>query len=213
MGYINTTANSAADASSRNGTRIYLILLCHFMTHNQKLRCSPETFRLSFNGIQGVPQKLSFWHTHPFDFNYRFPKSGYDLTLGKLWNHYLTSRKPRGIPQTRLLNLLLEGKMSKKVGSRTGWLLQLSSNFFGTPCPTVCLFLVWKKSTLIIFFSHKSNSTITNVYPFVCPSAKSLNILKSSFFIIHHSSFILHPSSSFITLHHSSFILSSFRDF
>ena len=25
--------------------RIYPILLCHFMTQNQKLRCSPETFR------------------------------------------------------------------------------------------------------------------------------------------------------------------------
>ena len=32
---MNTTANSAADASSRNGIRIYLILLCHFITQNQ----------------------------------------------------------------------------------------------------------------------------------------------------------------------------------
>ena len=29
----------------------YLILSCHFITWNQKLRCSPETFRLSFYGI------------------------------------------------------------------------------------------------------------------------------------------------------------------
>ena len=36
----------------------YLILLCHFITQNQKLRCSPETFRLSFYGIQGVPKKI-----------------------------------------------------------------------------------------------------------------------------------------------------------
>ena len=42
-----TTLKSATAASSRNGTRIYLILLCHFMTQNQMLRCSPETFRLS----------------------------------------------------------------------------------------------------------------------------------------------------------------------
>ena len=40
-----------------NSTSI-LILLCHFMTQNQKLRCSPETFRLSFYGIQGVPKKF-----------------------------------------------------------------------------------------------------------------------------------------------------------
>ena len=53
-----TTVISAAKDSSRNGTRIYLILLCHFITQNQKLRCSPETFRLSFYGIQGVPKKF-----------------------------------------------------------------------------------------------------------------------------------------------------------
>ena len=53
-----TTLKSAiAAASSRNGTRIYPFLLCHFMTQNQKLRCSPETVRLSFYDIQGVPQK------------------------------------------------------------------------------------------------------------------------------------------------------------
>ena len=53
-----TTLKSAIAASSRNGTRIYPILLCHFMTQNQKLQCSPETFRLSFYGIQGVPKKI-----------------------------------------------------------------------------------------------------------------------------------------------------------
>ena len=37
-----------------DGTRIYLILSCHFITQNQMLRCSPETFRLSFYGILGV---------------------------------------------------------------------------------------------------------------------------------------------------------------
>ena len=34
-------------------------LLCHFITWNQKLRCSTETFRLSFYGIQGVPKNFS----------------------------------------------------------------------------------------------------------------------------------------------------------
>ena len=53
-----TTLKSAIAASSRNVTRIYPILLCHFMTQNQKLQCSPETFRLSFYGIQGVPKKI-----------------------------------------------------------------------------------------------------------------------------------------------------------
>ena len=38
-----TTLKSAAAASSRNGTRIYLILLCHFMTQNQMLRCKDAT--------------------------------------------------------------------------------------------------------------------------------------------------------------------------
>ena len=94
-------------------------------------------YLMSFSGEKS-PQKSSYkakhwnsWsqeHTRPpriqeenFGFNSRFPKSGYDLTLWKLWNHYLTSRKPRGRPQTWLLNPFLEGKMSKKVGSRTGW--------------------------------------------------------------------------------------------
>ena len=53
-----TVPKSAAEESSRNGTRVYLILLCHFMTQNQKLQCSPETFRLSSYGIQGVPKKI-----------------------------------------------------------------------------------------------------------------------------------------------------------
>jgi len=53
-----TTLKSVSAASSRNGTRIYPILLCHFMTENQKLRFIPETFRLSFYGIQGVPKKI-----------------------------------------------------------------------------------------------------------------------------------------------------------
>ena len=53
-----TTLKSAIAASSRNGTRTYSILLCHFMTQNWKLRCSPKTFRLSFYGIQGVPKKI-----------------------------------------------------------------------------------------------------------------------------------------------------------
>ena len=52
-----TVPKSAAEESSRNGTRVYLILLHHFMTQNQKLRYSPKTFRLSFYGIQGVPKK------------------------------------------------------------------------------------------------------------------------------------------------------------
>ena len=49
---------SAAAALSRNGTRINPNLLCHFMTHNQKLRCSPETSRLRVYGIQGIPKKI-----------------------------------------------------------------------------------------------------------------------------------------------------------
>ena len=49
--------SAAQDLWRRNITSI-LILLCHFMTQNQKLRCSPETFRLSFYGIQGVPKKI-----------------------------------------------------------------------------------------------------------------------------------------------------------
>ena len=53
------TLKSAVAALGRNGTRIYPILFCHFMTQNQKLWCSPETFRLSFYGIQGVPKKIS----------------------------------------------------------------------------------------------------------------------------------------------------------
>ena len=53
-----TTLNSAIAASSRNCSRTYSILVCHFMTQNQKLRCSPETLRLSFYGIQGVPIKI-----------------------------------------------------------------------------------------------------------------------------------------------------------
>ena len=36
----------------------YLFLSCHFITWNQKLQCSPETFRLRFYGIQGVPKKF-----------------------------------------------------------------------------------------------------------------------------------------------------------
>ena len=67
-------------------------------------------------------------HTRPpriqeenFGFDSRYPISGYDLTWEVLWNHYLTSRKPCGRPQTLLLNPLLEGKMEKKVGSLTGW--------------------------------------------------------------------------------------------
>ena len=39
-------------------THLYLILLCHFIKQNQKLWYSPETFRLSFYSIQGVPQKI-----------------------------------------------------------------------------------------------------------------------------------------------------------
>ena len=46
--------------------------------------------------------------------------------------------------------------------------------------------------------------------PSVSLSAKPLNSLKSSSFIIQPSSFFIHPS---FILHHSSFILPSFRDF
>ena len=42
-----TTVISAAKDSSRNGTRIYLILMCHFMTQNQIL--------LSTNNSRSVP--------------------------------------------------------------------------------------------------------------------------------------------------------------
>ena len=49
--------SAAAEDLCMNSTSI-LILSCHFMTQNQKLRCSPETFRLSFYGIQGVPKKI-----------------------------------------------------------------------------------------------------------------------------------------------------------
>ena len=37
---LRTVPKSAAEESSRNGTRVYLILFCHFMTRNQKLQCS-----------------------------------------------------------------------------------------------------------------------------------------------------------------------------
>ena len=66
-------------------------------------------------------------------------------------------------------------------------------------------------------FSRESDSTITNVRSLVCPSvrhkSKPLNSLKSSYCIIHPSSFII-LHSSFITLH-SSFITlhSSFLHF
>ena len=56
-----TTHKSAIAASRRNCGRRYPILLCHLLTQNwqnQKFRCSPETFRLSFYGIQGVPKKI-----------------------------------------------------------------------------------------------------------------------------------------------------------
>ena len=49
--------SAAAEDLCMNSTSI-LILSCHFMTQNQKLQCSPETFRLSFYGIQGVPKKI-----------------------------------------------------------------------------------------------------------------------------------------------------------
>ena len=54
---------------------------------------------------------------------------------------------------------------------------------------------------LAMFFSRKSNSTITNV----CTSPKPLDSLKSSSFIILHSFFII--------FHHSSLILPSFHNF
>ena len=56
-----TTLKSAIAAPRRNCGRRYPILLCHLLTQNwqnQKFRCSPETFRLSFYGIQGVPKKI-----------------------------------------------------------------------------------------------------------------------------------------------------------
>ena len=96
------------------------------------------SYLMRFSG-EKIPQKSSYkakhWksssheHTPPtkiqgenFDFDSRYPISGYDLMWEKLWNHYWTLRKPRGRPQTWLLNPFLEGKMSKKVGSLTGWL-------------------------------------------------------------------------------------------
>ena len=78
-----------------------------------------KSHQLSF--YKAKPWKSSSQeHTRPpriqeenFGFNSRFSKSGYDLTLWKLWNQYLTSRKPRGRPQTWLLNPFLEGKLTK----------------------------------------------------------------------------------------------------
>ena len=92
-----TTLKSAIAAPRRNCGRRYPILLCHLLTQNwqnQKFRCSPETFRLSFYGIQGVPKiNLSFWHTSPpriqgenFGFNYRFPKPGLQLSSIFFWD-------------------------------------------------------------------------------------------------------------------------------
>ena len=85
---------------------------------------------------------------------------------------------------------------------------------------------------IILLFSHKSNSTITNVCLFVHLSVhlsvslqnpsiagnhhpSSFIIHPSSFIILYHSSFILHhPSSSFIILHSCFIILhSSFLQF
>ena len=63
-----------------------------------------------------------------------------------------------------------------------------------------------------LIFSRESDSTITNVCPFVRSSAKPLNSLKSSSFIIHPSSFIIFHSS-IIILHHSSFIISRLLSF
>ena len=78
-----TTLKSAIAASSRNGTRTYPILLCHFITQNQKLRCSPETFRLSFYGIQGVPKKFELL-TYPPS---KDPggKFCFQLQISKIW--------------------------------------------------------------------------------------------------------------------------------
>ena len=65
-----TVPKSAAEESSRNGTRVYLILLHHFMTQNQKLWYSPKTFRLSFYGIQGVPGVPNVSGKYFFQFAY-----------------------------------------------------------------------------------------------------------------------------------------------
>ena len=78
-----TTLNSAIAASSRNCSRTYSILLCHFMTQNQKLRCSPQTFRSSFYGIQGVPKKFELL-TYPSS---KDPggKFWFQLQISKIW--------------------------------------------------------------------------------------------------------------------------------
>ena len=71
--------------------------------------------------------------------------------------------------------------------------------------------------SILTLFSHKSDSTFTNVRLLVHMSSKPLNTLKSSYFTIHPPSFFIHPSSFFIypsfILHHSSSYLPSFCDF
>ena len=73
----------------------YLILSRHFITWNQKLRCSPETFRLSFYGIQGVPKKkFELLTYHPskdpggkFCFQLQISKIWAPIELKFFWGH------------------------------------------------------------------------------------------------------------------------------
>ena len=77
---------------------------------------------------------------------------------------------------------------------------------YHTKCPKKIILQGKCSSVLKVFFSRKSDSTITNVCPFIRPSvrhkSKPINSLKSSYCIIHPSSFII-LHSSFITLHSS----------
>ena len=117
-----TTLKSAAAASSRNGTRIYLILLCHFMTQNEKFWCRPETFRLSFMVTRVSPKKFELL-TYPsskdpggkFWFKLQIPKICALIELIFLGGHPRCHKSLKGKYQdcTALQLLILCHKMTK----------------------------------------------------------------------------------------------------
>ena len=77
-----------------------------------------------------------------FDFSSKYQIFGYDLTSGKLWNHYLTSKKLRGRPPTWLLNPLLEGKIKKILFCCSELVHQIFGIFFQLGTFQICFRMI-----------------------------------------------------------------------
>ena len=105
---------------------------------------------------------------------------------------------PGSSPRPTASSTLTTGRSWSPLGPGTQ-----SIGHWRSPGQSLCMWCIMGKTSRS--FQSQKRLYIHKCCPSICLSSKPLNILKSSSFIIHPSTFIIlhHPSSSFIILHSS----------